>query len=121
MFISHAYAQEAAVQAQGAAGQAGPAGQMSSLIFFVVLLAIFWLLIWRPQSKRNKEHAALVAGLQVGDEVVTHAGIAGCVVKIGQSNYLTLEIARVKDQPVEILIQKAAVSIVLPKGSLAAL
>src|SRR5690606_17020738 len=68
--IPVAHAQEAA---------AGPAGTGFEWVFLVGFLVIFYLMIWRPQAKRAKEHKNLIGGLQKGDEVVTSGGIAGKV------------------------------------------
>jgi preprotein translocase subunit YajC len=70
----------------------------------------------RPQMKRAKEHKALVEALSKGDEVVTQGGIAGRIIKVGDS-FVTVEIA----DKVEIQVQKPAIQLVLPKGSLKSL
>ena len=75
-FISNAMADAAAPAA------AGPMGGGFEWIFLVGFLVIFYLMIWRPQAKRSKEHKNLLSGLQKGDEVVTSAGIAGKVTKV---------------------------------------
>ncbi|GGK07557.1 preprotein translocase subunit YajC [Luteimonas terricola] len=82
-------------------------------IMMVVLFAIMYFLMIRPQMKRQKEHRAMVEKLAVGDEVITASGIAGVVRKLGDS-FITVEIA----DNVEIRVQKTAVGNVLPKGSL---
>ncbi|MGY1457389.1 MULTISPECIES: preprotein translocase subunit YajC [unclassified Luteimonas] len=82
-------------------------------IMMVVLFAIMYFLMIRPQMKRQKEHRAMVEKLAVGDEVITSSGIAGVVRKLGDS-FVTVEIA----DNVEIRVQKNAVGNVLPKGSL---
>ena len=62
----------------------GPSAVMQ-LIFFGGFILIFYFLMWRPQSKRAKEHRELVSGLNKGDEVVTNGGIAGKITEITQS------------------------------------
>ena len=71
-----------AAYADAAAPAAGPAGTGFEWVFLVGFLVIFYLLIWRPQAKRSKEHKNLLGNLQKGDEVVTSGGIAGKVVKV---------------------------------------
>lgn len=65
---------------------AGEAAQQPSLIanlgMIAVFVAIFYFLIWRPQSKRAKEHRALVESLGVGSEVVFAGGLMGKVLKL---------------------------------------
>jgi len=77
---------------------------------------VLYFLMVRPQMKRAKEHKALVEGLAKGDEVVTGGGIAGRVTRVSD-NFLALEIA----DTVEIQVQKQAVTLVLPKGTLKSL
>jgi len=49
------------------------------LVLLVGFVAIFYFLLWRPQSKRRKEHMALMSALAKGDEVVTAGGLVGRV------------------------------------------
>ncbi len=107
LFDTAAYAAEA-----GAA--AGP-GYMD-LVLLVGFIAIFYFLLWRPQSKRRKEQQALMAGLTKGDEVVTAGGIVGRVVKV-EDDFIKLQVAN----NVELRIQKSAVGATLPKGTLKSL
>jgi preprotein translocase subunit YajC len=85
---------------------------MPIILMFVVL----YFLMIRPQMKRAKEHKALLEALTKGDEVVTGGGIAGRVTRVNE-NFITLEVANA----VEIQVQKQAVTLVLPKGTLKAL
>lgn len=69
-----------------------PAGALLfQLIFFVVLLAIFYFLIIRPQNKARKRHQEFLKGLKKGDRVVTTGGIWGTVVEIGDDT-ITLKV-----------------------------
>lgn len=85
-------------------------------IFLVGFLVIFYLMIWRPQAKRAKEHKNLLGNLQKGDEVVTSGGIAGKVSKVSD-DFVVIEVS----DTVELKIQKAAVAATLPKGTLKAI
>lgn len=76
-------------------------------------VVIFYLMIWRPQAKRAKEHKSLVESLQKGDEVVTQGGIAGKVVKV-VDDFVVLEVS----DTVELKFQKMAIAAALPKGTL---
>lgn len=86
---------------------------IGQVIFFAGFILIFYLLIWRPQSKRAKEHKALMSGLSKGDEIVTSGGIAGKITKV-DDNFIVVEVA----DNVEVKVQKVAVSTALPKGTL---
>ncbi|MDZ5603323.1 preprotein translocase subunit YajC [Pseudomonas sp. RP23018S] len=106
--IPAAYADAAAPAA------AGPAG--FEWIFLVGFLVIFYLMIWRPQSKRAKEQKNLLGNLQKGDEVVTNGGIAGKIIKVSD-DFVVLEVS----DTVELKFQKGAIAATLPKGTLKAI
>lgn len=99
----------ASAQAQGASG---PSALMQFLPL-VLIFVVFYFLLIRPQSKRAKEHAAMVAALEVGAEVATTGGILGKVVALAEQ-YVTLEIA----DGVNVKIQRHTIGQVLPKGTL---
>ncbi len=102
--------------ADAAAPAAAPGGDVMSILMLVGFVVIFYLMIWRPQAKRAKEHKNLLAGLQKGDEVVTSGGIAGKVVKVADEFVVIAA-----SDTVELKIQKPAVVAVLPKGTLKAI
>ena len=105
----------AAHAASEAAGPAGPSmvGQLVMLGGFVL---IFWLLIWRPQSKRAKEHKSLLESISKGDEVVTTGGIVGKVIGVADE-FVTLQVSN----NVELKFQKSSVAATLPKGTMKAI
>lgn len=109
LLIAPAYAQAAPAAAPG--GLFG--GGMGGLIFPLVLLAVMYFLMIRPQMKRAKEHKGMLEKLSRGDEVLTNGGIAGTVSEIGE-NFISVEIA----DNVRIRVQKGAIANVLPKGTL---
>lgn len=104
MFISNAYAETAA---------AAPQGGFMDFLPLIALIAVFYFLVLRPQSKRAKEHKAMVAALQRGDEIITVGGEVGTVSKVYEE-YVGVEIA----ENVEVTVQKAAIQLVLPKGTI---
>lgn len=55
---------------------------------FVMVISVFYLLILRPQTKRTKEQKALIASLQVGDEIITDCSIIGKITKIDREHEL---------------------------------
>jgi preprotein translocase subunit YajC len=65
---------------------------MGFLIVLAVTFALMWLLFIRPQQRRIREHNALVASIQAGDEVVLSAGIFGRIVDLGPEE-MTIEVA----------------------------
>lgn len=84
-----------------------------SLLPMVLIFALFWLLIIRPQQRRMKEHQKMLSEMVKGDEVVTQGGIVGRINAITE-HYLTVEIAT----GVEIKVQRSAISTKLEKGTL---
>jgi len=54
---------------------------IGSFIPLLILFAIFYFLIIRPQNKQRKAHEAMIAGLQKGDKIVTNGGLIATVVK----------------------------------------
>nr|WP_304642063.1 preprotein translocase subunit YajC [uncultured Parasutterella sp.] len=113
MFISEAYAQAAggAVAAPG-----GLESMASSFGIMILIFAVFWFLLIRPQQKRQKEHKKMIDALTVGDEVITAGGICGKILAADE-NYINLQIAQVEDKPVTITFQRLAIQAVLPKGT----
>ncbi len=70
--------------AMGAAPQGAEAGTgniLAQLMPFVLMIAIFYFLLIRPQQKRAKEHRAMLSALKRGDKVVTSGGLHGTIVE----------------------------------------
>ncbi len=62
-----------------------PGGELVSTLMMMALIGlIFYFLIIRPQSKRVKEHRAMIEAIQRGDEIVTSGGLVGKVKKVGE-------------------------------------
>lgn len=107
LFISSAHAQTAG------AGQ--PGGEFGMLIMLAIFGLIFYFMLYRPQAKRVKEHKNLVSSLAKGDEVLTQGGLVGKITKVSDDKDF-IEIAL--NESNNIVIQKTAVSAVLPKGTM---
>ena len=98
---------------QNAYAQGAQQGDSTSFIIMMVLMfAAFYFLLIRPQQKKQKQHNELVAGLQVGDEVLTAGGILGKITGVSE-HYAVIAIS----DNTEIKIQKASISMVVPKGT----
>lgn len=108
MLISNAYAQTAAA--------AGPLDNVMQFLPIILMFGVLYFLMIRPQMKKAKEHKALLDALGKGDEVVTQGGLAGRLTKVGDE-FVTIAIA----DNVEIQMQKPAITLVLPKGTLKSL
>ena len=90
------------------------------LIAILVLFGLMWLLLIRPQRRRQAEHAAMLDRLQVGDEVLTAAGLYGRVRAIADDE-VTIEIApgtnaRFDRRAVAAIIEPEAPQEALPEG-----
>ncbi len=102
-FINNAYAEAAPP----------PGGGIEFLIMIAIFFGIMYFMIIRPQSKRAKEHKALLSGLRKGDEVVTNGGLLGKISALDE-NFITLQIA----EGTEIQVQRQAIAAVMPKGTM---
>jgi len=91
-------------------GQGNP---FISLLPLVLIFAVFYFLLIRPQNKRQKEHRELVANLNVGDEVVTAGGVLGKVTEI-KDQFLHVQVA----DGIELKVQRHTIGAVMPKGTI---
>ena len=108
MLISSAYAQAS-----------GAASQSDTLLTFLPMIAIFvvfYFLLIRPQQKKQKEARAMLDALEKGNEVITAGGILGRIVKLDEQ-YVTVEVA----PNTQMVVQRGAISQLLPKGTIKAL
>jgi preprotein translocase subunit YajC len=80
MWISEAFAQDAAKPAGGLLDQ------MGGILPLILIFVVFWFLLIRPQQKRMKEHKALIAAIKKGDEVLTTGGIVGKITKSNETS-----------------------------------
>ena len=99
--------------AQATSGTSGQSSALMQIPFLILMFVVFYFLLIRPQTKRAKEHKAMVAAIGTGDEIVTSGGILGRITEVGDQ-FLTVEIA----DGVRVKVQRHTVASVLPKGSL---
>ena len=104
-FISSAHA-------QAAPPAADPFGGLGGMLLPILMIAVLYFVMIRPQMKRQKEHRAMIEALAKGDEVVTSGGLLGRVTKLGDS-FVTLEVS----DGMELQVQRTAVVQVMPKGT----
>ena len=95
--------------------QGNPAGSSSlmGLLPLVLIFAVFYFFLIRPQMKQAREHKQMVETLAKGDEIVTSGGLLGKITRVGD-NFIIVEIA----PDIEVKVQKHSVSAILPKGTL---
>ncbi|MFV0284310.1 MAG: preprotein translocase subunit YajC [Castellaniella sp.] len=99
---------------------AGEPNALMSMLPIILMFVILYFLMIRPQMKRQKEHKKMVEALAKGDEVIMSGGMLGKISKVSD-NYLTIEIAQSGDKAVETIVQRSAVTTVLPKGTIKSL
>jgi preprotein translocase subunit YajC len=99
--------------------QAGPppAGDLGllNLLPILAIFLIFYLLLIRPQSRRQREREKMIKALEKGDSVVTTGGIHGKVTGV-TDDVLTLEIAALTGERVRIKLDRAQVERLLEKA-----
>ncbi|MDF1579569.1 MAG: preprotein translocase subunit YajC [Desulfuromonadales bacterium] len=95
--VNNAYA-----MANNAAQKSG--GGYEGIIMLVVMFAIFYFLLIRPQQKRAKQHKEMVEALKIGDQIVTAGGIHGRIAAV-QDDIISVEIA----SGVKIKVNRASV------------
>jgi preprotein translocase subunit YajC len=108
VFITNAYAQTA-----GISSITSSVGQFLPIILMFVVL---YFLMIRPQMKRQKEQKAMIAAVTRGDEVITVGGLLGKVTKVSDV-YVSLEV----QEGTEVIVQKSAITMLLPKGTIKSL
>ena len=68
---------------------------LGTFMFPLLIIGIFYMLVFRPQQKKMKEHQNMVSNLAKGDEVVTAGGLIGKVTKVkADSNEVEVELAK---------------------------
>jgi preprotein translocase subunit YajC len=105
-FIAAAYAEAGANQGS----------VLASFLPLIILIAVFYFLLIRPQQKRVKEHTQMINALKKGDEIVTNGGLLGRVTEVSADNehFVQIQIA----QNVEVKIQRQAIAQIMPKGTM---
>lgn len=85
---------------------------LASFVPLILIMAVFYWLLIRPQQKRAKAHRGMLEALAVGDEVLTSGGMFGKVIKI-TDNAVIVAVGKT-----EIPFQKQSIQSLLPAGSL---
>jgi len=98
---------------QQGAGEAAGGNPLLAFLPFILIALIFYFLIMRPQSKRQKEHKQMVEALQKGDRVVTAGGFHGTIRGINdEKDVVVLEIAN----NVKAELSRGSISRVVKEG-----
>lgn len=102
MFATPAFAQ---------AADGGAAAAFTSFVPLILIFAIMYFLLIRPQQKKLKEHKAMVEALRRGDQVLTQGGIVGKVTHVNEDGTAVVEIA----DNVKVKVVKATIVQVMNK------
>jgi preprotein translocase subunit YajC len=105
-FIGHAYA-----MGIGGTGGGNGGGGFGAFIPLVLMFAIFYFLLIRPQQKKAKQHKAMLSAVRKGDKVVTSGGLHGEVTGI-TDDVITMEIA----PKVRVKVSRGSIAGVLRRG-----
>jgi preprotein translocase subunit YajC len=108
VFISSAFAQTAPAAAGG-----DMQSTLMNMLPILVMFGVLYLVMIRPQMKKQKEHKNMIDNIVKGDEVVTAGGFLGRISKLGDA-FISVELAN----GVEVQMQRSAVVQVLPKGTM---
>jgi preprotein translocase subunit YajC len=100
------------VQAAPGGQPGGTAGLLMGILPWLLIFAIFYMLMIRPQQRRVKEHQAAIAAVKKGDEVITGGGIRGRVTRVTEDE-AEVEIAT----GVRIRVVKSTISHVLSSNA----
>ena len=103
MLVSPAYAQ--------AAGGAAAGFDFSFFLPLILIFAVFYFLLIRPQQKKLKEHRQMVSALRRGDKVLTSGGIIGTISRVVSDTEVLLEIA----DNVRVRVMRGTITEVLTK------
>ena len=86
-------------------------GALGQFLPLILIFAIMYFLLIRPQQKKVKQHQAMVAAVRRGDQVITQGGIIGKVSKVKDDNEVEVEIA----SGVKVRVVKSTISQVTSK------
>ncbi|MBU0513939.1 MAG: preprotein translocase subunit YajC [Proteobacteria bacterium] len=89
----------------GAGGKGGSGGGLMMLLPLILMFAIFYFLLIRPQQKKTKAHRALLGALKRGDRVVTSGGLHGRITGL-DDQVVVMEIS----EKVRVKVNRGAIS-----------
>lgn len=86
-------------------------GAIAQFLPLILIFAIMYFLLIRPQQKKVKQHQAMVEALRRGDQVITQGGLIGKVTKVKEDGEIEVEIA----EGVKVRVVKATIASVMSK------
>jgi len=94
---------------QGSEG--GPGGMLMSMLPFVLIIGIFYMLIIRPQRKKQSDTQKMLSALKKGDKVITIGGLHGIIQKVKESTVI-LKV----DDNIKMEFSRSSISTVLARA-----
>ena len=95
----------------GTGGAGGQGGGFGAFVPLILMFAIFYFLLIRPQQKKAKQHRAMLSAIKKGDRVVSSGGLHGVVTGL-TDDVVTMEIA----PKVRVKVSRSSVAGVLGKS-----
>ena len=87
-------------------------GELSNMLPFVAMLAVFYFLIIAPQMKRSKREKKFAKALKKGDKVITKSGMHGKIVELGEKDNTCV----IETQAGKIKFERSSISMELSKS-----
>ncbi|HIJ84743.1 MAG: protein translocase subunit yajC [Magnetococcales bacterium] len=108
-------------EAHAQAGATGTQAAIGNVIFMVLLFAIFYFLLIRPQQKQQKVHKEMIQNLQRGDSIMTGGGLLGKVHRVDDDT-ITVDLGEVEVndknfRPLRVKVRRSTISLVTAKAS----
>lgn len=92
---------------------------ISMLVPFILVGAIFYFLLLRPEQTRRKKHQNMLENLTKGDEIVTNGGLHGKILGLSNDkNTILITVAELSNQEVKVQISRSAVAFIKKGGEL---
>ena len=92
--------------AGGFPGGGGPGGGLTAFIPLLLMFAVFYFLLIRPQQKKQRDLREMLNSLKTGDQIVTSGGLYGTIIAFGEDNRVKVKIA----ENVKVDIARSAIS-----------
>jgi preprotein translocase subunit YajC len=96
----------------GTGGTGGQGGALGAFVPLILMFAIFYFLLIRPQQKKAKQHKEMIASVKKGDQVISSGGLYGVVTGV-QDDVVTMEIA----PKVRVKVSRASIAGLAKRGS----
>ncbi|MBR4172063.1 MAG: preprotein translocase subunit YajC [Kiritimatiellae bacterium] len=106
LFLAQAAEAAAAPAAQGGAAPAPVGGGMSMLVPMILIFALFYFMMIRPQQRKEKERLKMIREIRSGTRVILSSGIIGTIVECKDSTFL-IETAGTRMEVLRNAVQQA--------------